>query len=140
LALDVVKLADLIDLILSIIENLTRLLRKPSFSICTPLEGYLRSPSNKLLPIQTMSNWVSPQLGIRFDWQPKRELIIYDPKGDRFLNTLEIDAENRRLTDRAERAESKLEEGARRLIAAGMPIAQIAEVLNLSIEELRGLE
>jgi large repetitive protein len=36
LALDVVKLADLIDLILSIIENLTRLLRKPSFSICTP--------------------------------------------------------------------------------------------------------
>jgi hypothetical protein len=87
-----------------------------------------------------MSNWVSPQLGIRFDWQPKRELIIYDPKGDRFLNTLEIDAENRRLTDRAERAESKFEEGARRLIAAGMPIAQIAEVLNLSIEELRDLE
>jgi Uma2 family endonuclease len=104
------------------------------------LEGYLRSPSNKLIPIRTMSNWVSPQLDIRFDWQPKQELIIYDPKGDRFLNTLEIDAENRRLTDRAERAESKLEEVARRLITSGMPIAQIAEVLNLSIEELRDLE
>lgn len=118
------------------------------------LEGYLRSPNNKLVPIPTMSNWISPQLGIRFDWQPKRELIIYDPNGDRFLSSLEIDAEkrrlgdraekidaeNQRLTDRAKRAESKLEEGARRLMAAGMPIAQIAEVLNLSMEELRDLE
>jgi DNA-binding CsgD family transcriptional regulator len=51
-----------------------------------------------------------------------------------------IDAENQRLTDHAEGAESKLEEGARRLMAAGMPIAQIAEVLNLSIEKLRDLE
>jgi Uma2 family endonuclease len=110
------------------------------------LEGYLRSPHNKLVAIPTMSNWVSPQLGIRFDWQPQQELVLYDPKGDRFLSSIEIDAENRRLIDRAEMAErqaestkSQLESGAKRLIALGMPIAQISEVLDLSIEELRDL-
>jgi hypothetical protein len=63
------------------------------------------------------------------------------------LSSLEIDAENRRLTYRAETAErqaeytkSQLEAGAKRLIALGMPIAQISEVLNLSVEELRDLE
>jgi Uma2 family endonuclease len=115
------------------------------------LEGYLRSPSNKLLPIQAMSNWVSPQLGIRFDWQPKQALIIYDPKGDRFLSPLEIDAKARRnqaeasqFKARAEDAESQLAgmqtEAAQRLLAIGMPIAQIAEVLNLSIEALRDID
>jgi CRISPR/Cas system CSM-associated protein Csm2 small subunit len=45
---------------------------------------------------------------------------------------------------RAEDAEYQLAgiqmENAQRLLAVGMPIAQIAEVLNLSIEELRDLE
>jgi hypothetical protein len=48
---------------------------------------------------------------------------------------------------RADRAElqrestkSQLEEGARRLIALGMPIAQIAEILNMAIEDLCDLK
>jgi Uma2 family endonuclease len=118
------------------------------------LEGYLRSPKNTLDPIRVMSNWISPQLGIRFDWQPQRDLTLYHPTGDRFLTPLEIDAENRRLTYRANSAQlradsaelqlestkSQLEEGARRLIALGMPIAQIAEILNMAIEDLRDLK
>jgi hypothetical protein len=36
LALDVARSADLIDLVLNILENPTGLLRKPSFSICVP--------------------------------------------------------------------------------------------------------
>jgi Uma2 family endonuclease len=101
------------------------------------LKGYLRSASNTLDPILSMSNWISPQLGIRFDWQPQGELTLYHPNGDRFLSPLELDAQNRQLTDRLESAESQLTEAARRLIALGMPIAQIAEVLNMSIEDLQ---
>jgi hypothetical protein len=107
----------------------------------------MRSPNHKLIPIPTLSNWVSPQLGIRFDWQPHQPLTLYTPNGDRFLSPLELDTQNRHLTHRAETAErqaentkSQLKEGARRLIALGMPIAQIAEVLSLPIEALRNLE
>jgi hypothetical protein len=78
--------------------------------------------------------------------------------GDRFLSPLEIDAKARRneaealrnkseasqFKARAEDAEYQLAgiqmENAQRLLAVGMPIAQIAEVLNLSIEKLRDLE
>jgi Uma2 family endonuclease len=115
------------------------------------LVGYLRSANQQLVAIPTMSNWVSPRLGIRFDWQPKQELVIYDPMGDRFLSSIEIDAKARRNEAEAsqfkawaEDAECRLaeiqRENARRLFALGMPIAQIAEVLNVPIDGLRDLE
>ncbi len=56
-----------------------------------------------------MVNWVSPQLGIRFDWQPKQDLIIYDPMGDRFLSPLEIDAKARRNESKASQLKARAE-------------------------------
>lgn len=94
-----------------------------------------RDVPNTLDPIGVMSNWISPQLGIRIDWQPQQDLTLYHPTGDRFLTPLELDAQNRRTHRinsaelRADNAElqlestkSQLEEGARRFMAVGMPI------------------
>jgi Uma2 family endonuclease len=65
------------------------------------LEGWQRQ-GTQLQPIDQMSGWVSPRLGIRFDWQPQTELMLYQPDGKPFLSFLE-------LHQRAEQAELELQ-------------------------------
>lgn len=36
-------------------------------------------------------DWVSPLLGIRFDWVNGQELILLRPDGQRFLSSVELD-------------------------------------------------
>ena len=38
-----------------------------------------------------MSNWVSPLLGIRFDWVAGQELVLFRPDGQKFLSPVELD-------------------------------------------------
>jgi len=63
--------------------------------------GYQRQ-GEKLEVIETITDWVSPRLGIRFLLTPE-QLEIYDPQGNRFLTTLEF-------LDRADLAERRAEE------------------------------
>jgi Uma2 family endonuclease len=53
------------------------------------LEGWQRQ-GERLGKIATMSGWVSPRLGIRFDWELGRELVLYRPNGQRFLSSVEL--------------------------------------------------
>jgi Uma2 family endonuclease len=54
------------------------------------LEGHLRK-GGLLAPIpeKKLKDWISPLLGVRFEWSPKT-LRLYQPNGNRFLSYLEL--------------------------------------------------
>jgi Uma2 family endonuclease len=65
------------------------------------LTGWLREDDG-LDAIEEMNGWISPRLGIRFEWaQP--ELVLYHPNGDRFSSYTEE-------RQRADRLAAKLKE------------------------------
>ncbi len=53
------------------------------------LEGW-QQVGDRLVQIPSMLNWVSPLLGIRFDWAMGQDLIISRPDGQRFLSPVEL--------------------------------------------------
>ncbi len=71
------------------------------------LEGWLRQ-GGRLQRIQNISAWVSPRLGIRFEWQLDQELQIYRPDGERFLSPIELDQRAQQAEQRAERLAQQL--------------------------------
>jgi hypothetical protein len=73
------------------------------------LEGWVRQGEG-LLPIEPMSDWVSPRLGIRFAWQEGQELVLYRPDGQRFLTSVELEGLLRQERQRSDLAETALEE------------------------------
>ncbi|PZO39669.1 MAG: hypothetical protein DCF19_13635 [Pseudanabaena frigida] len=54
------------------------------------LEGWQRY-GDRLVKIPSMMDWVSPLLGIRFDWAIGQELVLSRPDGQRFLSSVELD-------------------------------------------------
>lgn len=72
------------------------------------LQGWLRNVDNKLAPIPTMSGWLSPRLGVRFEMEGK-ELKLFYPDGRRFLTMIELDALRAKAEQRAEEALDRLE-------------------------------
>lgn len=64
------------------------------------LGGWQRR-GDELVPICDLDQWISPRLGIRFEWQPRQELVLYYPDGRRFLSSVE-------LAQQAEQAEQAL--------------------------------
>jgi Uma2 family endonuclease len=53
------------------------------------LEGWQRQ-GDRLFRIASMISWVSPLLGIRFDWVAGEELVISRPDGQRFLSPVQL--------------------------------------------------
>jgi Uma2 family endonuclease len=114
------------------------------------LGGWLRQDDG-LQTIEPISDWVSPRLQIRFDWQPGQELVVYRLDGQQFLSPVELDqqlnearqqAEQERQRaeqerQRAEQAEQSRYGAARRLREIGMDTAQISEILGMPIEEVQ---
>jgi Uma2 family endonuclease len=99
------------------------------------LQGWLCS-GERLRPIATPGNWVSPRLRIRFEWEPGQDLQLYYPNGDRFLTSVE-------LAQKAEQAQQQAaaERQARlaaipRLRSLGLGLEQIAEALDLPLSAL----
>jgi hypothetical protein len=121
------------------------------------LEGWQRR-GNQLVELPRMSGWVSPRLGIRFDWQPRRELVLYDPNGRQFSSFVEQGqaveeaqqqvAQERSRTQqaqqqveaeqlRAEQAELTIQAAVPRLLALGLTVEQVASSLGLSVERVQ---
>ncbi len=103
------------------------------------LEGWQRQ-GTELIEIPHMAGWVSPRLGIQFEWQPRTELTVYRPDGQRFLSSVELSqrveeeqfrAEQER--SRAEQAEQTLLESIPRLLELGLSVEQVATALGLPI-------
>jgi Uma2 family endonuclease len=59
--------------------------------------GWLRQ-GQALTPLPQRSGWVSPRLGIQFEWCPGQELILHYPDGRRFLSSVEM-AEQAKLAE-----------------------------------------
>jgi Uma2 family endonuclease len=123
------------------------------------LEGWQRR-GNQLMEISRMSGWVSPRLGIRFDWQPRRELVLYDPNGRQFSSFVEQGqaveeaqqqvAQERSRTQqaqqqveaeqlRAEQAELTIQAAVPRLLGLGLNVEQVASALGLSVERVQAI-
>lgn len=54
------------------------------------LEGWQRQ-GDRLIKISSIGNWVSPLLGIRFDWAVGQELVLSRPDGQIFLSSIDLD-------------------------------------------------
>lgn len=79
------------------------------------LSGWLRD-GDRLVPVDSMVDWISPLLQIRFEIRD-RDLILYGPDGERFKAYAEIQQENEELQEqvgeqreRAERLAARLRE------------------------------
>jgi Uma2 family endonuclease len=103
------------------------------------LSGWLRQ-GQSLNRIPTMSGWVSPRLGIQFEWQRGQELILHYPDGQRFLSSVEL-AEQVKVTEQQlTHAEQRLTHAEQQLIQEQQKRQQLAEQLSrLSSEQLQGL-
>ena len=69
------------------------------------LTGWLRR-SEKLVTVDEMNGWVSPQLKIRFV-MGETELEIYRPDGGKFLTMLELEERAKAAEERAQTAEER---------------------------------
>lgn len=83
------------------------------------LEGRLRQ-GDRLVLIAPINGWVSPYVGIRFEWEVGQEMKVYRPDGQRFLSPLEIEQRARSAEQRARSAEQRAEQLAERLRALGI--------------------
>ncbi len=130
------------------------------------LQGWQRQ-DDRLTAITTMNGWVSPRLGIRFEWQAGEELALYYPNGQRFLTSVqlaelaqqerqqkeiaqrraelerqqkELERQQKELAQQqVEQMQSQLQQTVVRLVAAGLPIAQIATITGFTGQQIREL-
>jgi Uma2 family endonuclease len=103
------------------------------------LEGWQRR-EDQLVEIPRMSGWVSPRLGIHFNWQPRRELVLYDSDGRQFSSFVELGQQVRQAQQqigaersRAEQAELAMQAAVPRLLGLGLSVEQVASSLGLPI-------
>ena len=105
------------------------------------LKGWLKQ-DNQLLPISKMEGWISPRLGSRFE-TGKGSLELYRPDGQRFETYVETSKRAEQERQRAEQEAKRAEQEAKarrdaipRLLALGLSVEQVAQALNLSVEEV----
>ncbi|MCB0593549.1 MAG: Uma2 family endonuclease [Lewinellaceae bacterium] len=72
------------------------------------LEGYLRE-GEQLVAIPEIRQWISPLLGIRFEWTVDT-LTLYRPDGERFLSYLELLEFNREAVQKLNKQREQLYE------------------------------
>ena len=91
------------------------------------LKGWLKQGKN-LTPIDTIEGWISPRLGCRFE-TAKGSLELYRPDGQRMETYVET-------SKRAEQEAKARRDAIPQLLALGLSVEQVAEALNLSVEEV----
>jgi hypothetical protein len=72
------------------------------------LEGWQRS-RGKLVPIRRINGYVSPRLGIRFD-PSGDELVVYNPDGTPFLDSIQLSERFESEREHAEQAEQRADQ------------------------------
>lgn len=92
------------------------------------LSGWCRSEDGLLDRIESMSGWVSPRLGIRFEMS--EELELYRPDGADFFSFSEVNQMLDQERQRAEQAEQRAEQAERRAEQEHQRSQQMAERLR----------
>lgn len=82
------------------------------------LDGWRRA-GERLVLIDDLAGWVSPRLGVRFEFEAG-ELRIYRPDGKRFLTFEELEAERALAEQRAEQERQRAERLAAQLRELGV--------------------
>jgi Uma2 family endonuclease len=103
--------------------------------------GWMRS-GDRLVQIEEIDDWLSPQLGIRFVINEGAELIIYRPDGEKFIGFGELDELRRMQQQRADSADREVIVANRRADNAereAIAARQEAERLAAKLREL-GIE
>jgi len=105
------------------------------------LKGWLKQ-GKKLIPLGKTEGWVSPRLGCRFE-TVKGSLELYRPDGQRMETYVETSKRAEKEAQRAEQESQRAEQEAKarrdaipRLFALGLSVEQVAQALNLSVEEV----
>lgn len=105
------------------------------------LSGWLRGEAG-LDAIADMTNWVSPQLQIRFTLTDS-DLEIFSSTGQKFLThteiTQQLEQERQRAEQerqRAEQAEQSKRDAIPRLLAMGLTAEQVSHALGLAVEKV----
>ena len=93
------------------------------------LEGWQRQGS-KLVPIASMSDWVSPRLQIRFAWQEGEELVLYRPDGGKFLSSVELEEQLLRQKQRADQEQQRADQEQQRADQAEAAMKALLERLR----------
>ncbi len=95
------------------------------------LAGWQRQ-GDRLLKIPSMMSWVSPLLGIRFDWVAGQEMLLSRPDGQRFLSPVD-------LSRRLQQAEIQLLQEQRRTNLQYQRAEQESQRADRLAERLRAL-
>ena len=112
------------------------------------LKGWLKQ-DKQLVSIGKMEGWSSPRLGCRFE-TAKGSLELYRPDGQRMETYVETSKRAQQEAQRAEQEAQRAEQEAQRaeqeakarrdaiprLLALGLSVEQVAQALNLSVEEV----
>ncbi|MEA5421332.1 Uma2 family endonuclease [Spirulina sp. CCNP1310] len=80
--------------------------------------GFIRV-NGLLTPVDQIADWISPCLGIRFELTAE-SLALYRPDGEKFLTTLELEAQMEAQRQRAETEYQRAERLAAQLRALGI--------------------
>ncbi|NER50261.1 MAG: hypothetical protein F6J92_27015 [Symploca sp. SIO1A3] len=98
------------------------------------LKGWLKQ-GKKLIPLGKTEGWVSPRLGCRFE-TAKGSLELYRPDGQRMETYVETSKRAEKEAQRAEQEAKARRDAIPQLLALGLSVEQVAQSLNLSVEEV----
>jgi Uma2 family endonuclease len=83
------------------------------------LNGWARTADGDLIAIDTISGWISPRMGVRFDLVDG-ELELYYPDGRKFASYIELAEQAAQARQQAEQAQDRAERLAAQLRALGI--------------------
>lgn len=104
------------------------------------LNGFIRgeAPAKLLTPIESMENWVSPRLGIRFEFT-ETSLNLFQPNGQPFLTYAELGEQLVNERSRAEAATQQAEAATQRAEEEHRRAEQERQRADRLAEQLRAL-
>ncbi len=98
------------------------------------LKGWIRQ-NDRLVAIPEMEGWISPRMQIRFELN-QGELELYRPDGQKFLTSVELEAEKQQAQERVRQAEQQVQQIVVNLLRSGMSIEQVSSISGVSIDRV----
>ncbi|NET62545.1 MAG: hypothetical protein F6K47_42550, partial [Symploca sp. SIO2E6] len=89
-----------------------------------------------LIAISNIEGWISPRLGCRLE-TANGKLEVYRPDGQRMETYVETSKRAQQESQRAEQESKERRDAIPRLLALGLSVEQVAQALNLSVEEVK---
>ena len=89
--------------------------------------------------VEWEGSWTSPRLKVRFEVPEDGELVLYRPDGETFRSYLEIAQRLQQAEQQVQQTEQVRRDAVVRLLGMGLTTEQIAEALDLAVEEVQAI-